>query len=364
MRFAFRWLIAVIPLLGAASGVAAPASLMAAATPVARNLIYVHDFGSSTAAIQAAINAACGGGQVVFDPAVYTVSDTLKLCSDLTVNGNGATLKLAGGAPHNHKLLSASHVSNIEVFGLTLDGNVTEQTWSELIQTIGIYAASNVRIHNNRFQNLVGDGVIVEGCASHVTITDNHFIGNHTNRNGVSVICADTVTIADNTFHAMSRFDMPGAIDLEPHLPGEHLTNVVVSGNTIDGGDGSITTNSGIRMDDAFGSVISNVVIGSNQIRGPGIWTGIEVIAPPGVTVTVQDNRVRELVGSKRPALEGDQPAGLLVRGGMTAVATNNTIATIRGYGIRNHRSCLRLEGNSIQQTTLAPVSQTAATCH
>ena len=60
---------------------------------------------------------------------------------------------------------------------------------------IDIWAGDNISIHDNTFQNIVGDGIIVEWNMlyqtehpTYITIEHNTFDGNHTNRNGVSVI--------------------------------------------------------------------------------------------------------------------------------------------------------------------------------
>ena len=92
-------------------------------------------------AIQKAINAAAeaGGGVVVFPRGTYLVTRTLKITSsDIELSGAGATIKLADGVAKTTKEgevhvifgtgTKSKRIANVRITGLTVDGNIYNQS--------------------------------------------------------------------------------------------------------------------------------------------------------------------------------------------------------------------------------------------
>jgi hypothetical protein len=63
----------------------------------------------------------------------------------------------------------------------------------------------------------------------------NTYEGDNKNRNGISVIDAENVTIFANNFDKMASPYMPAAIDLEPNFADQGVSNVLIFGNTFNG---------------------------------------------------------------------------------------------------------------------------------
>jgi hypothetical protein len=168
----------------------------------------------------------------------YTESDGL---ININRNNDGGDLGEAGTTR-----------KNITIKGLTLIGRVVEEGFDELKHTLHIHDASNVIVSECEFVAYQSDGVIfnrgnsVDGQAVagqlqlaknayNVTVRDCLFNGvNRDNRNAIALVGVDGARIENNKIKNTTRFNMPGAIDVEPGWNFEKSANIIIKGNTID----------------------------------------------------------------------------------------------------------------------------------
>jgi hypothetical protein len=243
-------------------GVALVASTAARPIHHTGGTVYVANYPS----VQAAANATQSGGTLVFPAGVvYTESTAVQLPAGITVQGNASVLKTPDNtttSTSDDSLLLAA--SGDTVSGLVFDGDVHNQNgvWNQHRHAIRVNGGSNVTITGDTFQNLIGDGVYIVGASS-VTVASSHFNGDHSNRNGVSVISGSNIYVHDNVFNSMARPDMPGAVDLEPNTASENLTNVQVYNNTVND-----PAKYGLLMWDPIGAPTSGIVFHDNTVVG------------------------------------------------------------------------------------------------
>jgi hypothetical protein len=135
-----------------------------------------------------------------------------------------------------------NNVKNIRISGIEFR---SEGGFSEHLHQLNINAASDVIVENCKFYAFRGDAIYVgssnvaatERHNRNITIRNNVFDGvNNDNRNGVSVIDGDGVTIENNTFYHVGKSTMPGAIDIEPNADAfAVIKNITISNNRIHG---------------------------------------------------------------------------------------------------------------------------------
>jgi hypothetical protein len=302
--------------------------------------------------VQAAMNAAAGGTLIFPVGQTYTVAP-LSLPANETVRGNGSTLLTVPNSttPTTSDAILTIAGGGDTVTGLIFDGNVDNQggVWSQWRHAVVIDGASNINLSGNTFRRLIGDGVYITGNASAVDVSGNAFQGAHKNRNGVSVIYASGVDVHDNSFDAMARPDMPGAVDLEPNSASQHLTDVAVYSNTV-----THPTRTGILAWDTAGASISNVTIADNTVTGPMVISGGAGILAnvPTAGLTISGNTVADV--SDGQCIEIDYGAGLVL-------VTGNTLDS-NSVGIWNWHGCMSQSGNTFINNG-TDVIQTSPTC-
>ena len=118
---------------------------------------------------------------------------------------------------------------------------------------------------------------------SNVVIKNNHIKGglHHSTRNGVSVVNGVNVRIENNIIEETSRYDMPGAIDVEANSHAFSIDNITIKGNTIrncGGTAGGICINS-----KGLGAPASNIKIINNHISNCSYGLAF-VVQTEGVT--------------------------------------------------------------------------------
>ena len=178
-------------------GMLSAAALLLPAWPAAPALadpsvVSVADYGADsmdalddTAGSQAAIDAAAEGDTVQVPAGTYIISAPVKAKSGIKLIGDGrdATIvQYAADSAAAGYMLSLNGTDNVEVAGLTLDGNgnanvaggITSDPTPETVQNSGHY------IHDNRIKNLgattgFGPFGILIAHTDRVHITDNDF---------------------------------------------------------------------------------------------------------------------------------------------------------------------------------------------
>lgn len=189
-----------------------------------------------TRPVQEGINtiAKRGGGEVIFSEGTYVV-DSISLDSNVSITGNGWTsiLEQKRGAQYccsiNHGNGGTSNPEenkkHIRISNLHFRGTVTSDRFAEHIHLLNINAATDVVVSNCLFSGWRGDGIYLG--SSNVAKTERHnrniiiknclFDGvNNDNRNAITVIDCDGLSIDNNSFTRCTRSNMPGAIDMEP----------------------------------------------------------------------------------------------------------------------------------------------------
>lgn len=342
-----------VPLPQVSIGVdASPASALEAAMPLPEVLfsgdggaVFVADYATP----QLAANVAAGKRLIFPSNQTYQInpSSGLSIPAGCIVEGNGSTLIYTNnsttGSSHTDELLKVNG-SNVRITGLNLDGNQRNQgtLWTQHRHCVRIHGNfSNVVVDNCNMTDIIGDGVYVNigASANNVTIGPNNtFSSDYANRNGVSLITGTDLEVYQNTFINCSRSGMPGPIDIEPNFSTEHLTDVFVHDNVIQGGSGAGTgTLPGIVYSGFQNAAANNINIYGNNISGSRFNTGILVIGVNGgpfnavTNLNIYENSIHDTLSSG---------TGVDLSYWIGANVYNNTISNVE-YGIYNYKACL-----------------------
>ncbi|MCH7476431.1 MAG: right-handed parallel beta-helix repeat-containing protein, partial [Gemmatimonadetes bacterium] len=210
------------------------------------------------AAVVAAANLAAEAtdrSTLYFPAGTYLINDgpPPSIGDNVTVVGEGAAsvLKRGAGATYFALLVNRDYAENtagnrnIAIHNLSFDANGANQDppFDQFKHCIALIGVRNAVVRGCRFFNLSGDGVVVSSTSDAtdrpnqsrmIRIVENDFEGGTNGRNGISIIDAADVVISSNTFTGVAADTHPGGIDLEPDLPGQDITNVIVVGNTFE----------------------------------------------------------------------------------------------------------------------------------
>lgn len=199
-----------------------------------QDVVSVKDFGvvgdgsNETTKIRDAITTSVGK-TLYFPKGTYVVDSVLSFPNNLVITGDGAgtVIRQSSGQSGNLFYIGPS-VSNITISNITLDGNWTACTSTEVANGIRIDDSSSIKINNVTIQNVSTDGInlktagpnsnrdiLIEGCSF-----------KNCGRNGVAVLAGKNIRVANNYFEQCGYAN----IDIEPNvlLAGGFVT---VSGN-------------------------------------------------------------------------------------------------------------------------------------
>jgi hypothetical protein len=294
-----------------------------------------------SAAIQACVNANCS---VFFPSGTYKVVTPIIIPANKLLYGEGAcsTILYTGtvvsqGAFFVKSSSASTYVDNITVQDLRFLGQVATLGFSEFIHLIAFNGVRNCLIQRCFVEGFRGDGIIfgsgdIGGEERHninCTVQDCFIDGiNKDNRNGISVIDGQGITLQNNYFTRVSRSNMPGAIDIEPDAATFHIIRDISILNNrffdIGGGVGCVSVYlpgvtyttapygfniTGNFIEDLDGSFGSAGIFFSINVTG-GVT---ELTASLGVRIT--DNVLRPVDGR-----------GIVVFNASDIVIENNTI--------------------------------------
>jgi len=195
--------------------------------------------------IQNAIN---NNDHVYFPPGDYRCDSQIALRANLTLTGAGAgvtRLKKVtttyGGVLCANSGSTTAQFANITLRDFTVFDDVATLGFSEQQHLLTLHGVDNVLIDRVGFYGFRGDGLLIGEWTdtvrtrlnTNINVTNCLFDGvNKDNRNGISVITGNRITIANNVFQNVTRSNMPGAIDLEPDTSTTSvITNITISGN-------------------------------------------------------------------------------------------------------------------------------------
>lgn len=324
-----------------------------------------------TAAIQVAIDAAnaAGGGIIYFPDGTYLISSHLSLYSNISVFSDPGAIIRAQTA-FNDKILYAlgtiaSHLSNIRLYNLTIQGNGASDTQSSnefvyidnlwisncrVIDTKGynpiqVHNSTGVHILDNYIESPVSSDSIALSASSHCEVRGNYCYdpydtgvvlaagcshcnveGNMIKRVGAGLTNAQAIAVADTTFSNIIGNTVEGGdaaqagvrMYQDPNTLG-YPSDCVVAGNTISAvGQNAISV----------GSSVDRISVANNLINGCGEH-GINVYQ--GNHITINGNIVMNSAATN---------SGIILQGASYCNVTDNIssddqVVHTQGYGIR-----------------------------
>ena len=315
-----------------------------AAPGAARAEVRVDDFGArgdgvtdDTAAIQAALDAAPAGEDVVFTPGrTYRIGNAragIAPKSGARLVLHGATLTMANEAGQRCRLITLTGRSRVTVSGGTLLGSrLGAPEWG-----IGIHVSdsSNVLIEDVVFRDFFTDAVTVTGNTGSQRVHIRRCRATNMGRNGMSLIAGGDVVVEDSVFEGTANADpnMPRAgLSAEPN-PGNHLRGLRVSRCHFRNNQGSglllqlgrgltlshLTVTDNVAEDNGLGGLVlsdvSHVVVAGNRVSGHLSRSGYGIaLIRRAVSVVVRGN-----------VLEGNY-RGLYLEGAQVASVHGNTV--------------------------------------
>ena len=261
------------------------AAFLASATVQGRT-VNAADYGyspaDSTAALQAAIDS--GAVRVIVDasrgdwcinPVRLRSNLEIVFAANVKVRAIPGAYKSKGA-----KMFTAKGVTNLVLRGEAgaslsmckrdyLDE--TRYKWSEWRHLLALYDSTNVTVSGFSISSAGGDGIYINGCRN-VKIDDMLFVGN--NRQGVSVIDVDGLTICRSRFTATEGTPPACGLDFEPNKPHNKVSSVVVEDCEFDGNFSSGVTFPLVRLNNTSKPV--SVVLRRCRFTGNGL-AGVRV---------------------------------------------------------------------------------------
>jgi len=165
-------------------------------------------------ALQNSINAvnAAGGGTIYFPYGTYLISTQLNLCSNLQLESNsGAVIKLKDnsvGSLTNGAMLYATSKTDIQIIGITLDGNKSNNDINDNYgDGIRLSNVQRAIIHRCYIYNVPRDGISIAeqiaGANSHINISENLVTGSGsvsqtTGGEGILVVEGKYISVSNN----------------------------------------------------------------------------------------------------------------------------------------------------------------------
>lgn len=242
-----------------------------------------NDLSSDSAAFQNAINYASANKRKLTIPAGNYYVGNVKLKSDLIVEGcQGAVLhkpffadfSLGCGFDNVSDPAGANNVANVSISNIAFLGTSTTDGFYDYRHLLSLNGTFNISVTNCSFTAFNGDGIYigtglsVEKHNKKILIRSCHFDGiNHENRNAISVIDVDGITIDLCDFKNCTKSNMPGAVDLEPdNYTYNSIKNAFIYNNTFDNVGG------GVGVISCYSPLVAptpvNIKIINNTIKG------------------------------------------------------------------------------------------------
>jgi hypothetical protein len=165
---------------------------------------------------------------------------TLKSRLALVGDGSGSVLQGRAGVILLQGLSPSpgTFLENIELRGLRLTGAVTKAGFAEHVHLVSIAGVRNLLVDDVHFIGFQGDGLYLGASTDNsrhnldVRVVNCTFDGiDKNNRNCISVIDGDGVSVRGCVFRRSSRRDMPGFIDVEPNDSANVVRNIQITGN-------------------------------------------------------------------------------------------------------------------------------------
>jgi parallel beta-helix repeat protein len=165
---------------------------------------------------------------------------------------------------------------------------------------------------------------------SNVKVLNSVFDGiNNDNRNAISIIDGDGVTIEGSTFVNTTRANMPGAIDFEPDAQANAvIRNAVIRNNTFINIGGNVAVVA-LHIQPVVRATVRNITVENNTATG-GTNNFFSFNAQKSPTAASQSNNIRIInnvaSGSTRAAIVLPNGKGIQIRGNKFAHTDNSTV--------------------------------------
>ena len=282
-----------------------PAQVRPFAAPVTVNTVNIPSTIDATGVtdVSAALNAfikSVPNGSVINFPSSATYLLSTYIHADgqnIVLQGNGATLKSAGGYQSANSLIETGG-SNIGVYNFNLVGaSPTPGVYipgQEYAYGVLVYGANNVEIANTTISNVYGDGVNVDDWSDGVWLHNSTI--NRPGRSGFVVLAGKNMLIENNLFYNTSNTS--GIFDIEPYQTSGGSQNFTFRNNTISGNNFYFAANGG--------SIESNITIDHNTVTNGTLDGIIWLASPRPQQIAITNNIARGLSVPWNPEVNGD----------------------------------------------------------
>lgn len=278
-----------------------------------------------TKAIQSVIDRlkSEGGGEIFIPEGIY-VAGELELYSNMILTGSGSLsiLKTRTGDTEEARakyLISVNpydggspdlkdNANNIVIRNLQLRGTVEKDGFFEHKHLLNLNAVTNVVVENVSFVGFRGDGIYlgsgnkggIERHNKNVIIRRCLFDGvNNDNRNGISIIDGEQITVEESRFVRVSRKRAPGAIDVEPNNDFSSVRSLRFTNNIFEScGDGgfAIGISAGVNLKKSPSKIdiANNLIVESCSPRLTAIFvlSGQKLENSLPMNITIEKNTI------------------------------------------------------------------------
>lgn len=268
------------------------------------------------------------GSTVVFKAGgTYRMNVALQLANrhNLVLEGNGATLKSAGGYDQLSSLIVLGHKyggswtgtnSGVVIRDFNLVGTSpkpgTYIGGEESQHGVEIEDSTNIEISHITVSAVYGDGIKVGGTSNGVWFHDSHVYS--AGRNGVTVTMGQNVTVENDAFDDSGYCTW----DVESNTSSEHSSNFIFRNNTA-----GTWSNAFGAADGIAGSQVSGVTVTGNKVTGGSLSTIINLARRQNVVFT---NNV-STVTARGPVLVFAHVDGLTVTGNSEPLSSGSLVS-------------------------------------
>jgi len=278
-----------------------------------------------SAALNEFVQSVADGSTIVFPSGgTYKLGVALQLANrhNLTLDGNGATLKSAGSYDQLSSLIVLGHqyggawtgtnsgivIKNFNLVGSSPTPGVFH-SGQEGQSGVEIEDSTNIEIANVTVSAVYADGIKVGGTSNGVWFHDSHVYS--AGRNGV------TVTMGQNVTAERDAFDKSGYCvwDVESNYSTEHSSAFIFRNNTA----GAWTDAFG-AADGIAGSLVNGITVTGNRVTGGTLKTVIDLARRQDVVFT---NNTSTVTGYG-PVLTFAHIDGLTVEGNVQPLSSGS----------------------------------------
>jgi len=262
-------------------------------------------------AIQSAVNSLSQkGGEVVFRKTIYYIKginsrrlDGVQIKSNITFRGVGFGTEIRQSVDCYNLFFTqygkpitdpnqSIQVKNVKFYGIRFTQPVTPAQWASEKHLLNFGSITGLTVKNCYFTGFCSDAmqlgfnlsddlrVVYPAIVRNIVISQNVFDGiNKNNRNAISIICGQSITISHNKFKNTTRNDMPGAIDIEPEGSWPVISDVSIEDNSFEniGGHGAVL----LIFTAVLKKAPSNIKVTGNTFNGITAPYYYRLIGPP-----------------------------------------------------------------------------------